>query len=140
MTKKPALGQLESSQHQRKACSQATTVYYNSACPICDAGVRFQKKKIDQTNTIWKDIHCDISARSDLPSDLAFVRKRLHVVDQHGHLRIGMDAFITLWNESPREKWKARLFSHPFFYRFSVIAYNSFAWLLYRVNILLNRW
>jgi len=142
MTKnsKPAFGKLESSQHQRKACLQATTVYYNSACPVCDSGVRFQKKKMDQTNTVWRDVHCDITARSDLQSDLEFVRKRLHVVDMHGRLRIGMDAFIALWSESPGEEWKARIFSHPVFYRFSVIAYNCFSWLLYRLNILLNRW
>jgi predicted DCC family thiol-disulfide oxidoreductase YuxK len=115
--------------HSTQASPQAITAYYNSACPVCDAGVRFQKKKMNQTNTVWRDVHCDITARSDLQSDLEFVRKRLHVVDKHGRLHIGMDAFIALWSESSEEEWKAR-----------VSADNSFAWLLYRMNILLNRW
>jgi predicted DCC family thiol-disulfide oxidoreductase YuxK len=68
------------------------------------------------------------------------VRKRLHLVDQNGELKVGIDAFIVLWKISESGQWKARFFSFPIIHGLSSLCYNSFAWLLYRWNRLVNHW
>lgn len=115
-------------------------VYYNSACPVCDMGIKHQKKIMQNCNVNWTDIHIDTANLKELHSDIEFVRKRLHVIDGSGKLHIGIDAFIAIWNVSPNEKWKARLFSAPVIHGLSSLIYNIFAWALYKRNRLLKRW
>ena len=115
-------------------------VYYNSACPVCNAGVRHQKGKMQQCEVIWNDVHKNIDARFDLDSELNFIRERLHVIDKSGNINIGIDAFITLWKESSNDTWKAKLLAAPVMHGCAVVAYNIFAWLLYQWNKLLGHW
>ncbi|MFL0797250.1 MAG: DUF393 domain-containing protein [Cellvibrionaceae bacterium] len=117
-----------------------STVYYNSACPVCDVGVKTQRKKTQGCNIQWKDVHTDLKARENLSSDIEFVRKRLHVVTESGELKVGIDAFIELWGMSPGERWKARVFSLPVIHFLSGILYNAFAWVLYHWNKFCNHW
>ncbi len=88
----------------------------------------------------WLDIHQDVHARGELAADVEFVRERLHVVDGEGNLHVGMNAFIALWRNSPGEQWKAILFRRPLIRPLAVLAYNGFAWMLYRWNRLLKHW
>jgi predicted DCC family thiol-disulfide oxidoreductase YuxK len=126
--------------------SKSISVYYNSACPVCDSGIQGYRKKENAENIIWKDIHYDQSSIDNLNRelevslDLEFVRKRLHLVDQNGELKVGIDAFIVLWKISESGQWKARFFSFPIIHGLSSLCYNSFAWLLYRWNRLVNHW
>jgi len=119
---------------------KAFAVYYNSACPVCDAGIKYQKSKMKECKISWKDIHIDHSARSDLISETEFIRKRLHVLLENGEVKIGIYAFIALWEASPRERWKANLFKFPVIHQASLLGYNSFAWCLYNWNKLLGHW
>jgi predicted DCC family thiol-disulfide oxidoreductase YuxK len=91
----------------------AITVYYNSACPVCDAGIRSQKERMAACAVAWKDVHTDTAARGEMTAELEFVRKRLHAVDEQGRVQVGIDAAITIWRHSPGEAWKAWLFSLP---------------------------
>lgn len=115
-------------------------IYYNSACPVCDAGINHQKKKMVGCDIVWNDVHSNIAARSDLDADLEFIRKRLHVVDKHGDVKVGIDAFITLWEASVGDEWKAKLCSLTLIHPCLDITYNLFSGLLYRWNKLLNHW
>ena len=72
-------------------------VYYNSACPVCRAGIEQQKGKMQGCPVEWQDVHTDHERVKQLNADLNFVRKRLHVIDEHGKLNIGFDAFLTIW-------------------------------------------
>jgi len=116
------------------------TVYYNSACPVCNAGINAQKDRMGSCAVNFKDVHTDEAARADIPADLEFVRKRLHAVDEQGRVQVGVDAAITIWRHSPGEAWKARLFSLPVLKQLAGAIYNVFAWLLYRWNISKGRW
>ena len=136
-----------------KEFSQTTksiNVYYNSACPVCDSGVQNFRQKLCSENIVWNDIDKDKSTIDNLnlklktelktELELEFVRKRLHLVDQNGELKVGIDAFIALWEVLPKGKWKACFFRFPIIHGFSKVSYNGFAWLLYRWNRLLNHW
>lgn len=119
---------------------RALRVYYNSACPVCNAGIERQKRIMAGCPVAWKDVHTDEAARGEFPSDLEFVRERLHAVDERGNLRVGFDAFLTIWRHSPRERWKARLFGLPVVRHAGRLGYNLFARALYRWNRHRRRW
>lgn len=115
-------------------------VFFNSACPVCNAGISAQKKKKSVCPVEWQDVHLDNELVKDLDAPLEFVRERLHVVDESGKLQVGYDAFIAIWRNSPGEKWKASLSSLPLIKPLLNAAYNVFARALYRWNRSRNHW
>lgn len=116
------------------------TVFYNSACPVCDAGIGHQKERMAGCAVQWKDVHTDTAARSDIDAPLECVRERLHALDGQGRVQVGVDAAILIWRNSPRENWKARLISLPVVYPLARVAYNILARLLYRWNLRKGHW
>lgn len=117
-------------------------VYYNSACPVCRAGIGLQQKKLARCGAAiaWKDVHTDLDARGEIDADLESVRERLHVVDEHGQMKVGVEAFEVLWRQSPRQRWKAVLLRLPLLKALSVRSYNAFARALYRWNRKKRHW
>lgn len=109
-------------------------VYYNSACPVCKAGVEGQMKKESGCPIQWKDVHQQNDLAEALNTELEVVRERLHVVDECGALHVGFDAFLVVWRNTPTELWMYRLFSLPVLRQLSGFVYNLFAALLYRWN------
>jgi len=118
-------------------------VYYNSACPVCNAGIKDQRKRMQECGVKdieWVDVHNNPDAVSEVGSSLEQVRERLYVKDDNGQLNIGADAFIHLWQQTPNQRWLARLFQLPIIRSLARLAYNGFAWLLYRWNRALRHW
>ena len=118
-------------------------VYYNSACPVCNAGIKDQRKRMQDcgvNNIEWVDVHNNPDAVSEVESSLEQVRERLYAKDGKGQLNIGIDAFIHLWQQTPNQRWLARLFQLPVIRSLARVAYNGFAWLLYRWNRALKHW
>lgn len=129
----------------KRSTSQASgdsriSVYYNSACPVCNAGIERQKRIMGGCPVAWRDVHGDREARRHMPGDLEFVRERLHVVNGAGELHVGFDAFLAIWRLSPGEGWKASLLGLPVLRHLSRGAYNLFARGLYRWNRHRGRW
>ena len=114
------------------------TVYYNSACPVCDAGIRSQQGRVQGCELNWVDVHEHPEALESLGLDLEAVRERLHVREADGRLRVGADALGALWERSPGQRWlawctrRARWLSEPL--------YNAFARVLYRWNRRRGHW
>ncbi|WP_323844718.1 DUF393 domain-containing protein [Microbulbifer magnicolonia] len=115
-------------------------VYFNSACPVCRAGIESQKGRMRGCPVEWQDVHLDNELAKDVDADLEFVRERLHVIDENGRLRVGWDAFIAIWRNSPGEAWKARLASAPVAKPVLGGLYNLFARALYRWNRAKKHW
>jgi predicted DCC family thiol-disulfide oxidoreductase YuxK len=115
-------------------------VYYNSACPVCRTGIEEQMRKDSICEIQWSDVHKNNDLVSEVGSELEFVRERLHVVDENGNLQVGVDAFLAIWRNSPRETWKAKVFSLPVINQFCRIAYNIFAAVLYKWNKAKKHW
>ena len=117
-------------------------VYYNSACPVCDAGIRCQRVKLDAcgASVDWIDVHAENQAAAEVGADLEFVRERLHVVDSQGELHVGADAITELMATTPRRRWVARLVRLPVVRQFVRLTYNAFAALLYRWNRRRRHW
>jgi predicted DCC family thiol-disulfide oxidoreductase YuxK len=115
-------------------------VYYNSACPVCKAGIEGQMEKGSSCEIQWADVHEDNALVSEVNADLEYVRERLHVVDERGKLHVGFAAFLEIWRNSPSERWKARLFGLPIVKQLCGAGYNLFAAALYRWNRSKRHW
>ena len=120
----------------------STKVYYNSACPVCAAGIRRQRARLHSCGEAleWIDVHADNDAVSDVGASLEFVRERLHVVDGDGNLHLGADAIAELLAMTPGQRPVARLARLPVVRHFLRAAYNAFAVALYRWNRRVGRW
>lgn len=119
-----------------------TRVYYNSACPVCAAGIAGQKRRLDgcPAEVEWIDVHADNARAEEIGADLEFVRERLHVVDEHGGKRVGSEAFEALWALTPGQQRLARISRLPVLRTLFRWAYNGFAAMLYRWNRWKGRW
>ena len=124
--------------NQKKA--PEISVYYNSACPVCNAGINAQKGKSTACAINWKDVHSNNELAQEIKIDLPTIRKYLHLRDHNGSLKIGINAFIILWRKSPSEQWKASLFSLPLITQLARVGYFIFANLLYGWNRMMRNW
>ncbi len=115
-------------------------VFYNSACPVCNAGISSQQRKMAECPVEWLDIHTDLYARDSINTNVVLIRERLHIIDENGKLAVGMRAFEAIWRRSPNEIWKANIVSLPIIKPFSDLAYNVFARLLYKWNRWRGHW
>ena len=118
-----------------------TKVLYNSACPVCKSGIQYQQKRVDALENIdWEDIHRNPTYCQQINSSMDDARERLHVISKEGDIKIGLDAFIYLWQLSPKDKWKARFFSLPVIHFIFSRFYNLFAKCLFIYNQYKKRW
>lgn len=118
-------------------------VFYNSACPVCRAGIEGQRQRMDaqgHCEVEWVDVHRHPETVAALGSDLEQVRERLYVMGASGKVAIGVDAFIELFQQSPRQRWLARLLMLPGVHGLARLGYNLFARALYRWNRWLKHW
>jgi predicted DCC family thiol-disulfide oxidoreductase YuxK len=117
-------------------------VYYNSACPVCRAGIASQKQRMQgrADEVAWIDVHADPGVTAEIGANCEFVRERLHVVDESGRLNVGADAFAVLWRRTEGQQRWARFIQAPLARSVAQVAYNLFAALLYRWNRARKRW
>jgi predicted DCC family thiol-disulfide oxidoreductase YuxK len=119
-------------------------VWYNTRCPVCDAGINRQRNKLlaaVQAGTIeFRDINVQPEALAGYGASLADVRRRLHATDESGRLLVGADVAIAVWRLTPGEGWLAALFGNPVVRPLTRFAYDRFADLLYAWNRRKGRW
>jgi predicted DCC family thiol-disulfide oxidoreductase YuxK len=124
--------------HMKKL--EEITVYYNSACPICDAGIAKQKELTASCDITWVDVHTTPATAKELGIDIELIRERLHVRDETGKINVGASAMATLWRRTPSQKWFAKVMQLPAINWFTEKSYNLFAKALYRWNRVLKHW
>ncbi|MCY1530256.1 hypothetical protein D9M68_654360 [compost metagenome] len=118
-------------------------VFYNSACPVCKAGIEGQRQRMqgdDSCPIEWIDVHHDPQAVEELGSELEQVRERLHVKDESGRIAIGVDAFAELFQRTRGQRWLSTFLRLPGLHPLARWSYNLFARLLYRWNRWLKHW
>lgn len=115
-----------------------TTVYYNSACPVCDAGVCYQRRKMAGAAVSFVDVHAQPALAQELGIDLELLRERLHVRVADGRLVQGDRAFAVLWAQTPGQRWLAWL-ARPMAWLTGPL-YKLAARMLYRWNRRRGHW
>jgi predicted DCC family thiol-disulfide oxidoreductase YuxK len=119
-------------------------VWYNTRCPICDAGINRQRRKlIDVVKTgtiVFRDINLTPDALSRYGSSLNDVRRRLHATNEAGRLLVGADVAIAIWRLTPGERWLGSLLGNPVVRPIACFIYDRFADGLYAWNRSKGRW
>jgi predicted DCC family thiol-disulfide oxidoreductase YuxK len=122
----------------------ARKVYFNSACPVCNAGVDRQRKAMAENAPAceieWRDINKEPEVLAARGVSIDDVRRKLYVEDDQGRLHVGAAAFAALWQETSGQRWAGRLLRLPVVALFARWAYNGFASVLYTWNRRRGRW
>jgi len=119
-------------------------VWYNTRCPVCDAGINRQRNKLIaavEAGTIeFRDINLEPAALAAHGASVDDVRRRLHATDAQGRLIVGADVAVEVWRRTAGEGWLAALFGNPVVRPLTRVAYDRFADLLYAWNRRKGRW
>jgi predicted DCC family thiol-disulfide oxidoreductase YuxK len=120
------------------------TVYYNTKCPVCDAGIDRQRNRLVRAAREgvieFRDINLEPDALARLGVGIEDVRRRLHAVDAAGHLHVGADCAILVWRHTPGDVWLGRFVGLPLVRVVARVAYDRFADVLYAWNRRQGRW
>ena len=83
----------------------ALTVWYNTRCPVCDAGIRHQKRRLIEAvkagRIAFRDINLEPDALAAHGAALDDVRRRLHATEADGRVLVGADVAIAIWRATP---------------------------------------
>ncbi len=118
------------------------TVYYNTKCPVCNAGINHQRNRLLRAVRAgaidFQDINTQPEALAAHGATLEDIRRRLHATDAFSTLFIGADCAIEIWRRTPGDTWLATLasLSRPL----SRLLYDRFADILYAWNRRRNHW
>ena len=122
----------------------ALTVWYNTRCPVCDAGIRHQKKRLIEAvkagRIAFRDINLEPDALAAHGAALDDVRRRLHATEADGRVLVGADVAIAIWRATPGEDWLASLLGNRMLLPVTRFAYDRFADLLFAWNRRNGRW
>ena len=85
--------------------TQKLTVWYNTKCPVCNAGIDWQHHRLvraARAGTIdFRDINLEPDALSGFGVGVNDIRRRLHAVDGENRLYAGIDCAIRSGFERP---------------------------------------
>jgi predicted DCC family thiol-disulfide oxidoreductase YuxK len=120
------------------------TVWYNSKCPVCSAGIDRQRNRLARAvraGTIeFRDINLEPEALARFGAGIEEVRRRLHGVDAEGRLHVGADCAIAIWRRTPGDAWIGQALDLPLIRSIARFAYDRFADGLYAWNRHKGRW
>jgi predicted DCC family thiol-disulfide oxidoreductase YuxK len=120
------------------------TVWYNTRCPVCSAGIDWQHNRLVRAARAgaieFRDINLEPEALARFGAGIEDVRRSLHGVDADGRLHVGADCAIEIWRRTPGDGWLARLLGLPVLRQISRFSYDRFADLLYAWNRRKGHW
>jgi predicted DCC family thiol-disulfide oxidoreductase YuxK len=120
------------------------TVWYNTRCPVCDAGIDRQRNKllaaVQAGEITFRDINLEPEALSAYGVSLDDVRRRLHATNAQGQLIVGADVAVAVWRITKGERWLATLFGNPLIRPITRFAYDRFADVLFAWNKRKGHW
>lgn len=120
------------------------TVWYNTRCPVCDAGIDWQRNRLvraARSGAIeFRDINLEPDALAAFGIAIEDIRRRLHAVDADGRLHAGIDCAIAIWRRTPGHAWAGKLVALPVLHAMAGFGYDRFADLLYAWNRRKGHW
>ncbi|QEN86703.1 DUF393 domain-containing protein [Labrys sp. KNU-23] len=120
------------------------TVWYNTRCPVCDAGIRLQRSRLLEAVKAGRIEFLDINLKPDalaqFGAGLDDIRRRLHATNENGRLLVGADVVLEIWRRTPGQAWIAKLLGAPGVIALTRFAYDRFADLLFAWNKRKGRW
>jgi predicted DCC family thiol-disulfide oxidoreductase YuxK len=124
--------------------SPKLTVWYNTKCPVCNAGITWQRSRLVEAVRAglidFRDINLEPDALARYGADVNDVRRRLHAIDAEGRLSVGADCAIAIWLATPGQAWLGRFLGLPVFRQITRVVYDRFADLLFAWNRWMGHW
>jgi predicted DCC family thiol-disulfide oxidoreductase YuxK len=119
-------------------------VWYNTRCPVCDAGISRQRNKLLDAvragRITFRDINEEPEALAGFGASLDDIRRRLHATDETGRLIVGADVAVAIWRVTPGETWLARLLGNRLVLPLTRFVYDRFADVLFSWNRRNGHW
>jgi predicted DCC family thiol-disulfide oxidoreductase YuxK len=119
-------------------------IWYNTRCPVCDAGINWQRNRLlaaVRSGTLsFKDINEEPEALAAYGASVDDVRRRLHAIDEAGRLIVGANVAVAIWQITPGQGWLASTFGNPVMLPVTRFAYDRFADLLFAWNKWKGHW
>ena len=104
---------------------QSLTVYFDGACPLCQAEINHYRKQECAGVICFLDVsRSEETLAGDLTKQQAM--KRFHVRGNDGLLLSGAAAFVAVWSTLPRWRLAARLAELPGILKILEVAYRLF--------------
>ena len=114
-------------------------VFFDGNCPICNREIMFYKRLAKEGSEItWYDISQDHKPLKIINKTKQDCLKRLHVLDQDQSIKVGVDAFITIWkkikyfsiialliNNKPTKKLLNTIYNFYADYRYKKLKYKE---------------
>ncbi|WP_413987803.1 thiol-disulfide oxidoreductase DCC family protein [Labrys okinawensis] len=120
------------------------TVWYNTKCPVCDAGIRHQRSKlldaVKAGRIEFLDINLQPDALARFGASLDDIRRRLHATDESGRLLVGADVALEIWRRTRGQGWIASILGAAGMLQLTRFAYDRFADVLFAWNKRHGRW
>lgn len=120
------------------------TVWYNTKCPVCNAGIDWQRNRLVRAaragDIEFRDITLEPEALIRFGAGIEDVRRRLHAVDADGRLFVGADCVVAIWVRTPGDVWLGRLLGLPVIRQIAAVVYDRFADVLYAWNRRKGHW
>jgi predicted DCC family thiol-disulfide oxidoreductase YuxK len=124
--------------------SSKLTVWYNTKCPVCSAGIDRQRSRLVRAARAalieFRDINLEPDALCRFGAGVEDVRRRLHAVDESGRLQVGADCAIAIWLATPGDAWLGQALGLPVIRQIARFGYDRFADLLYAWNRRNGHW
>jgi predicted DCC family thiol-disulfide oxidoreductase YuxK len=119
-------------------------VWYNTRCPVCNAGIDWQRNRllvaVRAGHISFRDINEQPDALAAYSASVDDVRRRLHATDETGRLLVGADVAIAIWQVTPGQGFLATLLGNRLIRPVTRFAYDRFADGLFAWNKRKGHW
>ena len=104
-----------------------TKVFYDGKCGLCSKEINYYKSIAPKNIFEWHDIASNPKKLKEIQVSQYDALMYLHATDQKSNLKIGVDAFILIWNNLKYWKILSILVKIPIIYSVAKITYKLFA-------------
>ena len=102
-------------------------VFYDGKCGLCSKEISYYKRIAPKNIFEWHDIASNPNILKDIRVSQYDALMYLHAMDQKSNLKIGVDAFILIWDKLKYWKILSILVRTPIIYSVAKIIYKLFA-------------
>lgn len=111
--------------------------FYDGGCAICSREIAYYQKIANPEILEWIDIDNNPSYLDDIGISRSQALKILHVQETSGDLKLGIDAFTSIWSKLPGWKYLSTIVKMPGINESARFLYNIFS--EYRFRRLVHR-
>ena len=103
------------------------TVFYDGECPLCSKEIAHYRR-VDKANKLnWVDLTKNDVLLAEAGINYHAAMRRLHCIDAYGEKKIGVDAFLVVWEHMPKYRHLANVIKALYLRRPLNFLYNRFA-------------